>query len=74
MDPKEKDKIIRNIRQLPNEILENLYSLNVINLIGKMQYNQWVADQYRIYRELSHSEKWLHFQIGNWKIRMETED
>ena len=72
--PQIKDKIIKSIRQLPDEILEKLYSLDVINHKGKMQYDLWLANRYREYRSLSHSEKWFHFQIGSWEIRMETEN
>lgn len=70
----EKERLIRQLRQIPDEILENLYSLDVITLKGKMQWNSYLADRYKKYRALSHSKSWLKFKIGDWAIQMESED
>lgn len=67
----EKDKIIRQLKQIPDEILENLYSLDIITLKGKMQFNLWIADRCRQYRILSPDEDWLMFKIGDWIVQME---
>ena len=69
-----KDKVIRQLRQIPDEILENLYSLDIITLKGKMQFNSWLADRYKKYRVLSPDKDWLMFEIGEWIIRVESED
>jgi hypothetical protein len=66
-------KIIRQLKQIPDEILENLYSLDIITLKGKMQFNLWIADRCRQYRILSSNEDWLMFKIGDWTIKMEKE-
>lgn len=70
----QKDKLIRQLRQLPDELLEEFYSLDIISLKGRMQYNSFLANRYRKYRELSPNEGWLRFGIGDWTIQMETED
>ena len=70
----EKSKIIRQIKQIPNELLENLYSLDIITLKGKMQFNSWIADRYKKHRVLSPDEDWLMFEIGEWVVKMEVED
>lgn len=69
-----KNQLIRKLQQLPDEILENLYSLDIITLKGKMQFNDFLADTYRSCRALSHSESWLEFKISDWTIQMESED
>lgn len=61
-------------RQIPDEILENLYALDIITLKGKMQFNSWLADRYKKCRVLSPDEDWLAFTIGDWTIQMESED
>lgn len=70
----EKEKIIQQLRQIPDEILENLYSLDIITLKGKMQFNDFLADRYKKYRVLSPDEDWLMFEIGGWVVKMEVED
>jgi phage anti-repressor protein len=69
-----KQRLIRKLQQLPNEILDapELYFLDLIELKGQMQYNSWIADRYKKYRELTHNEDFLRFKLGNWSIIMET--
>jgi hypothetical protein len=69
-----REKYIRLLKQIPDEILENLYSLDIITLKGKMQFNLWIADRCRQYRILSPDEGWLRFKLGDWVFLMETRD
>ena len=69
----EKEKIIRQLRQIPDEILENLYSLDVIALKGQMQHDLWLSDRYKKYRVLSPDGDWLMFEMGDWVVRMKSE-
>ena len=75
-DETKKQKLIRKIQQLPEDILESvgLYSLDVVTLKGQMEYDDWLAKKYRSSRVLSSDEKWLRFKIGQWTIVMEEEE
>jgi hypothetical protein len=69
-----KNKLIKKLRQIPDDILQELYFLDIVGLKGKLQYNLWLADRYRKYRELSPNKNWLEFKIGSWIVQMEIED
>ena len=71
-----KQKLIRKIQQLPEDILESigLYSLDIVTLKGQLAYDDWLVDQYREYRVLSLDEHYLRFKIGEWAIVMEGEE
>ena len=69
-----KQKMIRQIRQLPDELLEKLYFLDIINLKGKLQYDPWLADKYGNQQERSPYESWFWFEVGDWIIQMEKQD
>jgi hypothetical protein len=69
-----KNKLIKKLCQIPDDILQELYFLDIIELKGKLQYNLWLADRYKKYRELSPNKNWLEFKIGSWIVQMETED
>lgn len=75
-DETKKQKLIRKIQQLPENILESvgLYSLDVVTLKCQMEYDDWLVDQYREYRVLSSDEHYLRFKIGEWAIVMEEEE
>jgi len=71
-----KQKLIRKIQQLPEDILESkgLYDIELTKLRCQMEYDDWLADQYKRYRVLSSDEHWLRFKIGEWLIVMEGEE
>ena len=74
-DETKKQKLIRKIQQLSEDILESagLYSLDVVTLKGQLAYDDWLAKKYRSSRVLSSDKKWLRFEIGQWTIAMEGE-
>lgn len=72
--PTLKDKLIKNLRQIPEDILEKLYHLDIVENKGQMEYNRWLADRYRKYRDLSDNKDWLAFEIGGFRILMEIEE
>ena len=69
-----KRRMIRQLQQLPDNLIEKLYSLDVMNLKGKMQYDLWLSDKYKECREASYDKKWLRFEVGEWVVYMESED
>jgi len=71
-----KQKLIRKLQQLPEDILESkgLYSLELVTLRCQLDYDRWLADKYREYRVLGSDEHWLRFKIGEWTIVMEGEE
>lgn len=69
-----KDIFIKKLHQLPEDILQEVYYLDVAVLKGRLQWNSFLAYQYRKQRKLSSSQNRLEFEIGDWIIQMETED
>lgn len=69
-----KDRLIRKIRQLPDDILMKAYHVELIDCKVLLQHDQWLADRLRTDRDLSSDEDWLRFKVGDWTILMETED
>lgn len=69
-----KEKLIRKLRQLPDDILQEVYDLDIIILRGHLQWNSFLAHQYKKQRQLSHNKNWLAFKFGDWAIQMEAED
>ena len=69
-----KDKIIQEIRQLPDDVLNEMYSLDVITHKGKMYCNLWLADRLKTDRDLGSSENFFRFRLGTWNLEMEVED
>lgn len=75
-DETRKQKLIKKIQQLPEDILESkeLYCIELINLTCQIQYDSWLVNQYRHYRVLSSDKHWLRFEIGEWTVAMEGEE
>lgn len=69
-----KEKCIKRIQQLPEDILKQLYFLELIDPKGLMQYNKFLADRYRKHKILSSGEDWIEFKIGEFRILMEAEE
>ena len=69
-----KDIFVRKLRQLPEDILQEVYYLDVAISKGRLQWNSFLAYQYKKQQKLSSSQSWLEFEIGDWIIQMETED
>ncbi len=69
-----KNIFIRKLYQLPEDILQEVYYLNVVTAKGRLQWNSFLAHQYKKQQKPSHSKSWLEFEIGNWIIQMETEE
>ena len=68
-----KDIFIRKIQSLPEDILQEVYLLDVVISRGRLQWNSFLADKYKHHkRELD--KNWLSFSLSGWKIQMETEE
>lgn len=68
-----KDIFIRKIRQVPDDILQEVYVLDVVDSKGILQWNSHLADKYKD-QKIESDEEWLRFEIGDWRISMETEN
>lgn len=68
-----RQKLIKKIQQLPEDILESegLYSIELIDLKCQMQYDSWLASEYKHCRVLSSDKHWLRFEVEEWSIVME---
>jgi hypothetical protein len=69
-----KDMFIKKLRQLPEDILKEVYYLDIAILKGRLQWNSFLVHQYRKQKKQSHNKGWLEFKMGDWIIQMETED
>lgn len=69
-----KDKIIRNIRQLPDDLIDEFYTLDLISFKGSLEWNQWLADKYKAFGAYNKDKDFLRFEIGSWVIKMECEN
>ena len=65
-----KDIFIAKLQQLPNDILQEVYYLDVIILKGRLQWNSFLAHKYNA----KLSKDWLIFKINDWTLSMEKED
>ena len=72
-----KDKLIRDLRQLPEDLLKGIYKLELIEKRALMQKDQWLADKYSNDNNsdgFGLHKGWLEFKVGDWFIKMEWED
>ena len=68
------DIFINKIRQLPEDILQEVYFLDVVTSKGRLQWNLYLADKYRGYEMVIPDPRFLEFKINNWYIKREKDD
>ncbi len=70
-----KDIFIRKLRQLPEDILQEVYYLDIVTSKGRLQWNSFLADKYRECEiEADNPEPdFLKFKINLWYVKMEKE-
>ena len=58
-----KNKLIKNIQQIPEDLLIKIYCLDIIGSKGKMQWDLWIAHKYQKYQKPSYNEIGLHLNL-----------
>lgn len=76
--PTQKDKHIRALRQLPDDLLE---AACFVELIGKRvtcQHNTWFEDKYKEFKVSGKpgalGNVYVDYRISEWDVAIETED
>ena len=65
-----KDIFIKKLHQLPEDILQEVFYLDVVTSKGSLQWNSFLADKYKD-QEVGATQNWLYFKFSEWKISME---
>lgn len=73
----QKDKFIRNLRQLPDDLLEAAYSVELIGKRVLCQYDKWLRDKYKEFKVSGKPDAlgdiFTDYRIEDWNISIETE-
>ncbi|MCK4498955.1 hypothetical protein KAU11_00485 [Candidatus Babeliales bacterium] len=65
-----KDIFIKKLHQLPEDILQEVFYLDVVTSKGSLQWSSFLADKYKD-QEVGATRNWLYFKFSGWKISME---
>ena len=71
-----KDKHIRNLRQLPDDLLEAAYAIDLVEKRVLCQHNTWLEDKYKEFKTNDKPDAlgiFTDFRIGEWAVAIETE-
>lgn len=73
----QKDEYIRNLRQLPDDLLEAAYQIELVEKRVLCQHDKWLRDKYKEFRVSDKpgalGDVFTYYKIGSWDIAIETE-
>lgn len=71
-----KQEIIENLEELPDQLIEKAYALDVVLGTLQLQYDSFLRDLYKAERipDNPGNSKFIYFRIGKWRVIMETEE
>lgn len=74
----QKDKHIRNLRQLPDDLLEAAYSVELIEKRVLCQHDKWLEDKYKEFKVSGKLDAlgdiFTDYRIEDWNIAIEMEN
>ena len=72
-----KDKHIRNLRQLPDDLLEAAYQIELVEKRVLCQHDKWLEDKYKEFKVSGKpgalGDIFTDYRIEDWNISIETE-
>lgn len=71
-----KQEIMENLEELPDQLIEKAYALDVILRTLQLQYDSFLKGLYKAERipDKPGNPMFIYFRIGKWRVIMETEE
>ena len=73
-----KQEAIDRINELPDNVLEKAYNVELIKKRVVCQHDRYLEDKYRDFKIISKpvalGDIFTYFRIGNWDVAFETDD
>lgn len=60
--------------ELPSDIAEKAYSIELIDKKVTLQWDSFLADKYAEYAKVKANKAFIWFKVNGWKVSMETEN
>lgn len=60
--------------ELPSDIAEKAYSIELIGRKVRLQWGSFLADKYKDRVKASANKAFIWFKVNGWKVSMETEN